>query len=113
VTGARLASSMLVSALIRKVEAEGGSGAVLAKGDSVAGALLLLLAQRGQVTGLRERGLRPNGEPSWIPTGPADPGNAEALTTYIDRRRRFDSDLWVVELDGMPVESLDALLDAI
>jgi len=36
----RLAAGLLVSALIRRAEEKGGSGMVLAKGDSTAGALL-------------------------------------------------------------------------
>ena len=43
----RLASSVLVTALIRKAEAEGGFGAVLAKGDASAGSILVILTERG------------------------------------------------------------------
>ena len=109
----RLASGVLVSALIRQVEAGGGHGAVLAKGDATAGALLLLLAERGQVKGLRERGLRPDGSAGWIATGPADAADPGALSAYIERRRHRDSDLWVVELDGLPEAEVDALLAAL
>lgn len=108
----RLTSAMLVSALIRKVEAEGGNGAVLAKGDSTAGALLLLIAERGRTVAVRERGLRPDGSPGWISTGPADLDDGEALAGYLERRRRFDSDLWLVELDGMATDRIDAVLEA-
>lgn len=106
----RLTSAMLVSALIRKVEAEGGAGAVLAKGDATAGALLLLVADRGRTVAIRERGLRPDGSSGWISTGPADLDDDEALATYLERRRKFDSDLWLVELDGMALAALDAML---
>jgi hypothetical protein len=106
----RLTSAMLVSALIRKVETEGGTGAVLAKGDATAGALLLLIADRGQTVAIRERGLRPDGSSGWISAGPANLGDSETLSTYLERRRKFDSDLWLVELDGMPVDSVDAML---
>ena len=43
----RLASSVLVSGLIRTAEAQGGVGAVLAKGDAQAGAVAVILAERG------------------------------------------------------------------
>jgi hypothetical protein len=106
----RLTSAMLVSALIRKVEGEGGTGAVLARGDSSAGALLLLIADRGQTVALRERGLRPDGRPGWISAGPSDPGDHEELSGYLERRRKFDADLWLVELDGMSPEAFDQVL---
>lgn len=110
---ARLASGVLVSALLRKVGLEGGSGAVLAKGDPTAGALLLLIAYRGQTIALRERGLRQDGTPGWIPAGPADLSEPDTLATYLDRRQRFDSDIWIVELDGMATDAIDAMLDQV
>jgi hypothetical protein len=108
---ARLASGVLVSALLRKVGREGGNGAILAKGDETAGALLLLIAERGRTVALRERGLRQDGTPGWIPAGPADPGDLDALASYLDRRRRFDSDIWIVELDGMTPDAIDRMLE--
>ncbi len=110
---ARLASGMLVSGLIRKVAAEGGNGMVLARGDDTAGAVLVLLAMRGQVTGLRERGWRPDGSRAWIPSGPAEAGDPMILSAYIERRRRSDPDLWVVELDGIEEIAVDHLLEGL
>ncbi len=98
-TTPRLAARVEVSALIRRVEGEGGHGMVLARGDAEAGAILLLLAERGTPLLLLERVLVPSGDYRWQRTGPRDLGNPEALTTYIKRRNSFDSDLWVVELD--------------
>ena len=43
----RLASSVLVKALIRAAETQGGTGVVLAKGDPLAGAVAVILAERG------------------------------------------------------------------
>ena len=92
----RLAAGMLVSALIRRAEAAGGSGMVLAKGDATAGALLIQLAERGQPGLLLERRLDSQGVYRWSPTGPeADAERGD----YIARRRRSDPDLWVIELD--------------
>lgn len=110
---ARLTSAVLVSALIRKIEGEGGSGMVLAKGDATAGALLLLIADRGRTVAIRERGLRPNGDPGWISAGSTDLDDAGALSSYLERRRKFDSDLWVVELDGMATDAVDQILEAL
>ena len=92
----RLAAGMLVSALIRRVEQAGGSAMVLAKGDAIAGALLIQLAERGIPGLLLERRLDRDGRYRWSPTGPDD---AEQRGDYIARRRRSDPDLWVIELD--------------
>nr|WP_208408589.1 DUF1491 family protein [Sphingomonas vulcanisoli] len=86
---------MLVTALIRRIEEEGGSGMVLAKGDATAGAIILLLADRGVPTALIERTLGIDGY-GWNDGGPADPAERDA---YLKRRRKNDPDLWIVELD--------------
>lgn len=100
----KLAARVEVSALIRRIEGEGGHGVVLARGDAESGAILMLLAERGVPAMLLERLLGPSGDYRWQRTGPLDLGNPEALTTYIQRRQSFDSDLWVVELDIAGVE---------
>jgi hypothetical protein len=92
----RLAAGMLVSALIRRAEELGGNGAVLAKGDSTAGAILIQLAERGVPGSLLERRLDQEGAYCWSPTGPDE---MEQRSDYIARRRRGDPDLWIIELD--------------
>jgi hypothetical protein len=93
---ARLTSAMLVSALIRRVGAEGGNATVVAKGDATAGSILLICMEKGVVKSVRERVLDTAGAYAWAAVGPTEP---EALTTYLERRRARDSDLWLVELD--------------
>jgi hypothetical protein len=92
---ARATAGLLVSALIRRIEAEGGSAMILAKGDATAGAILLALAERGVDGPLLERSLAGNGY-AWRETGPSDPSERSA---YLAGRRRSDPDLWIVELD--------------
>lgn len=87
---------MLVSALIRQVGAEGGNAAVLAKGDATAGAILLILMEKGIVQSVREHILGPTGAYAWVPVGPP---LTEDLPTYFEHRRARDPDLWLVELD--------------
>ena len=86
---------MLVTALVHRVEAAGGSAMVLAKGDATAGALLVQLAERGVSGALVERRLGRSGY-EWADTGPAD---AAEQADYRARRRLADPDLWIVELD--------------
>ncbi len=95
---ARLATSVFVSVLIRLAEGVGGSGAVLTKGDGSAGAALILLAERGRQRSVLERLLQPDGNYRWDqPLAAAD--NAEEVDRFLARRRKYDPDCWVVELD--------------
>lgn len=109
---ARLAAGVMVSALIRRVNALGGNAAVLARGDAQAGAILLFLAERGVFWGFFERGLQVDGEYRWQRAGPACTGDSRALDDYVARRRSVDGDLWVVELDIPGVERFAAEMTA-
>ena len=95
----RPTAGLVVSAMIRTVEGAGGSGMVVAKGDATAGAILLILAERGRTTGVRERTLGPDDTYMWTASGPAGLDDPAALSAYVARRRQRDPDLWVVELD--------------
>ena len=96
---ARLATAVLVSALIRRAEQAGGSAMVLAKGDATAGGILLITIERGANPRFFERGLGPDGAAALIPSGPATLADDAEATAYWRRRRGQDSDLWVIELD--------------
>jgi len=108
----RLAARVEVSALIRLVEADGGHGMVLARGDGEAGAILLLLAERGEPRMVLERVLVPSGDYRWERSGPRENADAQGFDAYIQRRRGFDTDLWVVELDTAGVERFAAAMIA-
>ena len=66
-TEPRLAGSVLVSALLRRAEAEGGFGTVLAKGDSTAGAVAVILLEKGANPRFLERLLQPGSAPQIRP----------------------------------------------
>jgi hypothetical protein len=104
----RLATSVLVSALVRKAEADGGFAAVLAKGDATAGAVLLVLTEKGEKTAVYERVLGPTGCYSWQPAATQISENSGEVPAFIARRRRFDADLWVLELDIPSIERFAA-----
>lgn len=89
----RLATGVLVSALLRRVNDAGGFGTVLAKGDAQSGAVLVV-AVEGATSRLLERGTGPHGRVGLIDSTPADD-----LDAYWRRRRARDPDLWVIELD--------------
>ena len=104
----RVTSAVMVSALVRRVNAEGGSAMVLARGDEMACGILLLLLEKGEKPRFMERGLGPDGEPALLPSGPAVLEDDNAVTTYWQRRRQSDSDLWVIELDIAQAERFAA-----
>ncbi len=104
----RLASSILVGALLRRAEAEGGFGMVLAKGDPTAGAIAVILAERGANPRFFERLLQPDGRYAWQES--AQHGDLPAL---IERRRRFDPDLWLIELDVASTERFAAEMNSL
>lgn len=94
----RLTAKLWVSALIRRVQQDGGFATVLARGDEAAGGVLLVLAHPGAPVRVLQRVTRPDGFAWQVATGVAadDP---QALQDYLDRQRRYDADLWIVELD--------------
>lgn len=100
----RLASSVLVKALIRTVEGQGGFGAVIAQGDSTAGAIAVILAERGRRRRFLERTLGMDGTYGWRDVSGDSDREEAAFDALVDRRRRTDPDLWVVELDVASAE---------
>ena len=99
---ARLASGVVIAALRRRVQGAGGNAVVLAHGDETAGAILLAIAERGVTLRLLTRRLDAAGAYVWDDIAlPADGGDSgsEGVDQLIDRARRRDPDLWVVELD--------------
>ncbi len=106
----RLTSQLLVQALIRRTHAEGGFAAVLHKGDLISGALLLNCPDSDGKPRFFERVPALSGGYEIAPTGQTYWGDEEQATQYIDRRRRSDPDLWVVELDVPNGERLAAAI---
>ena len=100
----RLASSVLVSFLLRLAESEGGFGAVLAKGDAMAGSIILILLEKGGNPRIFERVLQADGAYRWDGSATRPSSNPQEVPDFIARRRRFDPDLWVLELDVPSVE---------
>jgi hypothetical protein len=99
---ARLASDVVVQALSRRIQSAGGNATVLAHGDETAGAILLAIAERGEPIRLLTRRLDAAGAYVWddiaLPAAGGDSGSSE-VDRLIDRARRRDPDLWVLELD--------------
>ncbi|HET9427579.1 MAG TPA: DUF1491 family protein [Allosphingosinicella sp.] len=108
---ARLASSVLVGALLRAAEADGGFGAVLAKGDPTSGAVAVILLEKGANPRFLERLLQPDGTYSWRESGQVIE-NEQELKSFLKKRRNFDPDLWILELDIASAERFAAEMNA-
>lgn len=95
----RLTSAMLVSALIRRVQVEGGFAAVLHKGDADAGAILIECADRGQPQLTLEQASGMDGNMVWRLVAQRSDGDTAGHEESLQKRLRLDPDLWIVELD--------------
>jgi hypothetical protein len=93
VAGPRLASSVKVSALLRRIDAAGGFGAVLARGDATAGSVAVVVRKAGIETLLSPMFSGSSGY-EWVAVAAG-----EGVAAAIERARRSDPDLWVIELD--------------
>ena len=107
----RLQSSVLAGALMRRAGQEGGFAAVIAKGDPTSGAILLVLAERGTRLRILERAMHGAGGYSWQDVGNRTVGNAQETEKFLSRRREFDPDLWIIELDVPSTEHFVAELN--
>ncbi|HKR24778.1 MAG TPA: DUF1491 family protein [Allosphingosinicella sp.] len=103
---------MLVSALLRRAHEEGGSGAVLAKGDPTAGSVTVILAEKGKRACVLERLLLADGRYAWEESRQAVEDEAQ-FRAFLERRRKYDPDLWIVELDIASAERFAAEMNAV
>lgn len=90
-------SGFWVSAFLRRVEQGGGFGYVTHRGDERAGAIMIKYIDQitREVTLLRA--MSQADEMVWI--APKDTHDESDLDAYIEKQRRFDSDLWVLEVE--------------
>lgn len=109
----RLATSLLVQALVRRAESEGGFGTIVAKGDAHAGAIGVILLERGRPVSFLERALQPDGAYSWQPALSQITENKHDFENALKRRRNVDPDLWLVELDIASAERFAAEMNAL
>ncbi|RPF71405.1 DUF1491 family protein [Aurantiacibacter spongiae] len=96
----RLPAHVEVAGLLRAVQAAGGFGMVVQKGEPTAGTLLVLCCEKGTNTRAYERMPQLDGTRRWTLSRAQDTENPSEFSDYVDRRRRQDSDLWIVELDA-------------
>lgn len=99
--------------MLRLVQAEGGFGAIIQKGEREAGTILLVLCEGGRNSRVFERMPQLDGTRKWHRSKVESDDNKAEFADYIARRGDQDRDLWIVELDiargerliGLPADS--------
>ncbi|HEX5319960.1 MAG TPA: DUF1491 family protein [Stellaceae bacterium] len=103
---ARLKSGIWVKALIRRCDIAAIGVAVTARGDPDAGAILIKLCDRAAGASVLAQARRADGTLGWMRATGADPVPEPEADLYIERQRRRDPDLWVVEIETGSAEGL-------
>ncbi len=109
---ARLSASVLVTSLMRRAESLGGFAVVVNKGDATAGAVLVILTEKGRKQRILERVLQADSAYSWQDVGTQAAANEQEFAQFLDRRRSFDPDLWLIELDVPSAERFAAEMNS-
>jgi len=94
--------------MIRKVNQAGGFGTVIRKGDRISGAIIIQCIENGENLRLLEKIPSLDGPSTWQRIWPQDTEKQQDLEAYIERRFRYDPDLWLIELDIADAERLAA-----
>ncbi|AWC24926.1 hypothetical protein CO731_04418 [Aminobacter sp. MSH1] len=107
----RLTTDFWVSALLRRIFGEGGFGAILSRGALEAGAVFILTRDRFGRTSL----YGPAPQTSYDMARPDErqfsllesDDDGAAIEKRLERERRFDPDIWVVEIEPGQTEIKD------
>ena len=95
------------------LDLQGGTRITLiAKGDPTAGSILVILLEKSVNPRLFERLLQPDGRYAWQESGSQRIENPAQVPAFIARRRRFDPDSWLIELDIPSAERFAAEMNA-
>lgn len=106
----RLPAHLEAASILRLAESFGGFATVLAKGERDAGTILIAILCRGGPAQLYERMPGLDGSRRFVATKSQDPDNPTEFTDYLERRRRQDPDIWILEVDIDEVARFTAIL---
>jgi len=110
----RVTTDLFVSALMRRVFSAGGFSAILQRGATEAGAVFIIVRGRMGDTTL----YAPAPQTSYDEATPDDrrftlllAGTSDEIDARLERERRFDPDIWVVEIEpaNQAIEDLIAV----
>lgn len=95
----RLPAAIEATGLMRRVEAQGDFAALLHKGDPDRGTIFLVVSSRGRHVACLERALSLDGKYGWQQVGPGESASPGDVSGFLEKRRRFDPDIWLIDLD--------------
>lgn len=95
----RLPAGLEAASIVRRAETAGDFATVLRRGDPDRGSIVLIVTSRGRHVAILERMLSADGGYCWNRCGPAESSESPEVATFLDKRARFDPDLWEIELD--------------
>jgi hypothetical protein len=95
----RLKTEIWVSALLRRCTAVGAMATVVKRGENSAGVVLVKINHLNQMFDVYAQARSAEGELIWIRGAAKAPGPEADVDAYIERSRKFDPDLWVVEIE--------------
>ena len=95
---ARLTAKAWTNALIRRVHAEGGFATVLSHGDDTAGSVILVIQKRDGGQAVLTRATRGDSY-VWVVAMEHPRDQLGYVNDFLDKQRRYDPDVWIVELD--------------
>jgi hypothetical protein len=99
----RVKSGIWVSAYLRRCQAEGVPAVVVRRGDEAAGAIFICVDRLDGT--VRLYGPAPAGvegsesERRWVGCLEDQAVSVADASVYLERQRRFDSDLWIIEIE--------------
>ena len=94
----RLPAHVEVNGLVRAVQAVGGFGMVLHKGERDGGTILVVLVDNQGLGVLYERMPQLDGTRKWQESKVQVSNSKSDFDDYLNRRSRQDPDVWIVEL---------------
>lgn len=95
----RLKAEIWVKALIRRCEVAGAQAMVVRRGDAQAGVVLVKVNRLDRTASVYSPARAGDGSLVWLPATGAEPIPEPDADAYIERQRKFDPDLWVVEIE--------------
>jgi len=99
----RVKSGIWVAAYIRRCQAEGVPAVVVRRGDEAAGAIFICVDRLDgtvEVYGPAPAGAEGSeSERRWMSCLHSSPANSAEAADYLARQSRFDSDLWIIEIE--------------
>ncbi len=100
----RLPAKLEATALMRQVHSNGGFATIVKHGDDDSGVLILVVAERGLPQALVERQMGADFSQKWVVAATSEDADSKKFRESLEKRARFDTDCWIIELDVADAE---------